>query len=46
MMRDHLRLVGGFDVLFGRVKRFVQDSLFDRPVDAAGQNHVPSPPRC
>lgn len=32
IMRD-LRLVGGFDVLFGKVKAFVEDELFDRPVD-------------
>ena len=37
IMRD-LRLVGGFDVLFGKVKRFVQDYLFDRPVDLDGRN--------
>jgi type III restriction enzyme len=32
IMRD-LRLVGGFDILFGRLKRFMQDGLFERPVD-------------
>ncbi|MBI4517930.1 MAG: DEAD/DEAH box helicase family protein [Deltaproteobacteria bacterium] len=32
IMRD-LRLVGGFDVLFGKLKRFMQAHLFDRPVD-------------
>jgi type III restriction enzyme len=37
IMRD-LRLVGGFDVLFGRVKQFVQDYLFDRPVDLDDRN--------
>lgn len=32
IMRD-LRLVGGFDVLFGKIKPFVETELFDRPVD-------------
>ncbi len=37
IMRD-LRLVGGFDVLFGRVKQFVQDYLFERPVNLDDRN--------
>lgn len=37
IMRD-LRLVGGFDVLFGKVKQFVQDHLFDRSVDLDDPN--------
>ncbi len=32
MMKD-LRLVGGYDVLYGKVKAFVQNDLFDREVD-------------
>jgi type III restriction enzyme len=32
IMRD-LRLVGGFDVLFGKLKGFMETRLFDRPVD-------------
>ena len=36
-MRD-LRLVDGFGVLFGKVKQFVQDYLFDRPVDLDDRN--------
>lgn len=32
IMRD-LRLVGGFDILFGKLKEFVELHLFDRPVD-------------
>lgn len=32
IMRD-LRLVGGFDVLFGKLKQFMESSLFERPVD-------------
>jgi type III restriction enzyme len=36
-MRD-LRLVGGFDVLFGKIKDFVQDHLFERPVDLDDRN--------
>jgi type III restriction enzyme len=31
IMKD-LRLVSGYDVLYGKVKSFVQDELFDRPV--------------
>jgi type III restriction enzyme len=32
IMRD-LRLVGGFDVLFGKLKQFMETCLFDQPVD-------------
>ena len=32
IMRD-LRLVGGFDVLFGKLKQFMEQQLFERPVD-------------
>ena len=32
IMRD-LRLVGGFDVLFGKIKEFVETELFEQPVD-------------
>lgn len=32
IMRD-LRLVGGFDILFGKLKEFVESFLFDRVVD-------------
>jgi type III restriction enzyme len=37
IMRD-LRLVGGFDVLFGKVKQFTQDCLFDRPANLDNRN--------
>jgi type III restriction enzyme len=32
VMKD-LRLVSGYDLLYGKVKTFVQEQLFDRPVD-------------
>lgn len=31
ILRD-LRLISGYDVLYGKVKAFVQDELFDRPI--------------
>jgi type III restriction enzyme len=37
IMRD-LRLVSGYDVLYGKVKAFVQEELFDRPVDLESPN--------
>ncbi len=37
MMKD-LRLVSGYDVLYGKVKTFVQEQLFDRPVDLESPN--------
>ena len=37
IMRD-LRLVSGYDVLYGKVKAFVQDQLFDRPVELEDPN--------
>jgi type III restriction enzyme len=37
MMRD-LRLVSGYDVLYGKVKAFVQNDLFDRRVDLDSPN--------
>jgi type III restriction enzyme len=37
IMRD-LRLVGGFDVLFGKVKAFVETELFQQPVDLSDLN--------
>lgn len=37
IMRD-LRLVGGFDVLFGKIKQFIENELFDRPVDLEDLN--------
>ena len=36
-MKD-LRLVSGYDILYGKVKAFVQDRLFDRPVDLESPN--------
>ena len=33
-----LRLVSGYDVLYGKVKAFVQDNLFDRHVDLESPN--------
>ena len=37
MMKD-LRLVSGYDVLYLKVKAFIQDQLFDRPVDLESPN--------
>ena len=37
IMKD-LRLVSGYDVLYGKLKAFVQDELFDRPVDLESPN--------
>ena len=37
MMKD-LRLVSGYDVLYGKVKAFVQAELFDRPVELEDPN--------
>jgi type III restriction enzyme len=37
IMRD-LRLVGGFDVLFGKIKQFVEAELFEQKVDLGDLN--------
>jgi type III restriction enzyme len=37
IMKD-LRLVSGYDVLYGKVKTFVQTQLFDRPVNLESPN--------
>src|SRR3970282_1645663 len=37
VMKD-LRLVSGYDVLYGKVKAFVQEQLFDRPVELETPN--------
>jgi type III restriction enzyme len=37
IMKD-LRLVSGYDVLYGKVKAFVQGELFDHPVDLESPN--------
>jgi len=37
IMKD-LRLVSGYDVLYGKVKAFVQDELFERKVDLESPN--------
>ena len=37
IMKD-LRLVSGYDVLYGKVKVFVQNHLFDRPVELENPN--------
>ena len=37
IMKD-LRLVGGYDVLYGKIKEFVQDHLFDRSVELEAPN--------
>ncbi|KFN38049.1 type III restriction enzyme, res subunit [Smithella sp. F21] len=37
IMKD-LRLVSGYDVLYGKVKAFVQEELFDRPVGLEDPN--------
>ena len=41
IMKD-LRLVSGYDVLYGKVKAFVQEQLFDRPVDLESPNTLRS----
>lgn len=37
-IKDDLRLVGGYDVLFGKLKGFIEDGLFDRRVDLDDAN--------
>jgi type III restriction enzyme len=37
LMRD-LRLVGGQDILFGKLKSFIQEGLFEQPVDLEDMN--------
>ena len=37
IMKD-LRLVSGYDVLYGKIKLFVQDQLFDHPIDLEDPN--------
>jgi type III restriction enzyme len=37
-IRRDMRLVGGFDILFGKLKAFMTDHLFDRPVDLEDLN--------
>lgn len=37
-IKDDLRLVGGYDVLFGKLKRFIEDGLFATPVSLDDSN--------
>jgi type III restriction enzyme len=37
IMKD-LRLISGYDVLYGKVKTFIRDELFDKPVDIDSLN--------
>ena len=37
IMKD-LRLISGYDVLYGKVKAFVRDELFDKPVELEDSN--------
>jgi len=37
-LMKELRLVSGYDVLYGKVKAFVQEQLFDRPVELETPN--------
>lgn len=37
IMKD-LRLVSGYDILYGKIKAFVQEELFDRPVELEDPN--------
>lgn len=37
-IKDDLRLVGGYDVLFGKLVRFIENGLFDRRVDLDDPN--------
>lgn len=37
IMKD-LRLVSGYDVLYGKIKVFIQDELFDKPIDIDNLN--------
>jgi type III restriction enzyme len=39
VMKD-LRLVSGYDALYGKIKLFVQSELFDRPVDLEHPNTI------
>jgi type III restriction enzyme len=38
IIMNDLRLVRGYDVLYGQVKAFVRDELFDRPVELESPN--------
>jgi len=37
-IKRDLRLVGGFDVLFGKIKAFIENGLFERSVDLDDRN--------
>jgi len=37
-IKNDLKLVGGYDVLYGKVKTFIRDELFDKPVDLDSLN--------
>lgn len=37
-IKDDLRLVGGYDVLFGKLARFIEDGLFDQKVSLDDPN--------
>lgn len=37
IMKD-MRLVGGYDVLYGKIKKFIQTELFDHPVELEDPN--------
>ena len=38
VIMKELKLVSGYDVLYGKVKEFIQDQLFDAPVDLDSPN--------
>ena len=35
-----LRLVSGYDVLYGKVKEFIQDHLFEKPINLDNLNDL------
>lgn len=38
VIMKELRLVSGYDILYGKVKQFIQDELFDKPVNLEDLN--------
>ncbi len=37
-IKNDLKLVGGYDILYGKVKEFVQDNLFDKQINLEDLN--------
>jgi len=40
LIKKDLRLVGGYDVLYGKVKSFIREELFEKPVDIEDLNTI------